>query len=205
MTTYVPGGADLIDIMGGGIPDDSARQWLAQKSEMVRSTLSTAGQVFFEKARSLYDIVSESQALQMLRNLKGRSDDVWSSNQISYLHTLEQLQTAGPIMQRWIMAEPELRTRYIDQTVDGYSDTYVNYHGDVVGDRHYDYRRVMTGVVQVEEDRDFIIQHFSDYMSEDEKELDFYQKIDILNTWDKVRHYLEEGGEDPTSVYGAQL
>lgn len=200
-------GADLIDVMAGGLPDDSAREWLNQKAGIARDMLTQTGQAFFNRARDLYQVVSESQTVQILRNLRSKQEDVWSSNQIQYLYRLEQLQTAGPVMQRWVMAQPDLRQRFLNQTVDGYGGQYVNYHGDAVGDAHYDYRRVVNGVVQVheDEDRDFVIKHYYDYMREDERELSIQQRLDILNTWDIVKHMLEEGDEDPTSTHGAQL
>lgn len=205
MSALFEGGADLIDIMGGGLPDESAKQWLGERAAQIRDTLTGTGQEFFNRARSLYNIVSESQAVQILRNIRSKSENVWSSNQILPLRSLEAIQTAGPIMQRWVMACPDVRERYLNQTLDGYSDTYVNYHNDLVGLAHFDYRRVMDGVVVVEEDKDYVFREFIDYMEEDEHYLTVPERIDILNTWDYVKHYLEDGDEDPTSLYGAQL
>jgi hypothetical protein len=207
MATYVQGGADLIDALGGGLPDESTKQWFAQHTQAVTQTLSATGQAFFERARTMYQTISESQALQMLRNLRNKMDDVWSGNKIQPLQTLAALQTAGPIMQRWVMAEPTLRARYLNQEVEGYGENYTNYHGDAVGESHFDYRRVMNGVVVVPEDdsKEFVLRHYYDPLSDDERELTLYEKIDILNTWDLVKSLLEEGGEDPTSQYGAML
>lgn len=206
MSAYVNAGTDLLDVMGGGIPDDSVKQWLMQKTSAVQGALSNTGQAFFNRAREMYQMVSETQALQMLRNLRGKSDSVWTSNHIQCLHTLAQLQTAGPIMQRWVMAQPDIRERYLNQTLEGYGESYTNYHGDAVGEHHFDYRRVMHGVVEVlDGERDFRIRHYFDYMGEEERDLTLHERLDILNTWDWVKHYLDEGGEDPTSPYGAQL
>lgn len=207
MATYVEGGADLIDAFGGGMLDDNTKEWFQHHAQTVQQTLTSTGQAFFNRAREMYQTVSESQALQMLRNLRTRADNVWTGNMIQPLRTLEALQTAGPVMQRWVMAEPTLRTRYLNQEVEGYDEQYVNYHGDAVGDAHYDYRRVMNGIVQIPEDEDteWVAKIYFDMMDEGERELTVHERLDILDSWDRVKHYLEEGGEDPTSLYGNQL
>lgn len=204
--TYVEGGADIIDALGGGFLDDSTKEWFAQQSQTITQTLGQAGQAFFNRARDMYQTVSESQALQMLRNLRARNENVWSSNMIQPLRTLESLQTAGPIMQRWVMAQPDLRSRYLNQEVEGYGDSYVNYHGDRVGVEHYDYRKVMNAMVVIPEDDDdsWVCRNFFEFV-EDDRELTVHERLDILDTWDLVKHYLEDGGEDPTSLYGNAL
>lgn len=202
------GGSDLIDIMAGGIPDQSAMHWLEQKSQALQGSISGIGQAFFDRARSMYNMVSESQAVQILRNLKSKSDSVWNTGRVQLLHRIQQIQTAGLIMQRWVMAQPDLRQRYLAQTVEGYGDSYVNYHGNAVAEAHYDYRRVMSDVVMIDEDdeeKDFVVNHYFDLLAEGEQELTPFQKVDILNTWDRVKYYLEQGDEDPTSQYGSLL
>lgn len=200
-------GVDLIDIMAGGVPDSSTQQWLRDRSHSIQNQLSQTGQQFFEKARNMYQVIDESRALQVLRNLMHKRNEAWVSNNIRAIETLEGLQTADPYMQRWIMAEPELRYRYLNQTVDGYSDSYVNHHGDAIKDDHYDYRRVMDGVVIVDDEDesiDFKVKHYYEF-EDDPIRLTIYEKKAILDVWALVRHYLDEGGEDPTSVTGAQL
>jgi len=206
MAVYVEGGGDLIDALGGGMLDSSTKEWFQHHSNTVRQTLSQTGQTFLDQARNLYQTISESQALQMLRNLRTKHDNVWSGNLIQPLRSLESLQTAGPVMQRWIMAEPTLRQRYLNQEVEGYDDQYINHHGDAVGRDHYDYRRVMNGIVETtNDDEDWVARIYIDDLEEGERELNFHEKLDILDTWDLVKHYLEEGDEDPTSPYGNPL
>lgn len=206
MAGYVHGGADLIDIMAGGRLDQNTSSWLAQQYETVTSTLSHTGQAFFSNLKDMYRTISESDAAQILRNLKGKSNQVWSNNQISAMETLTALQTAGPYMQRWIMAEPTVRKRYLNQQLDGYSGSYENFHGDRIAENHYDYRRVMDGVMVVPEDDDPVyVRHYYDMMGPDDRDLTSFEKRDILSTWSLVRHYMEQGDEDPTSPTGAQL
>lgn len=206
MAGYVAAGADLIDIMGGGELDNNTSSWLTQQYEQVTSVLSHTGQAFFNNLKDMYRIVSGSDAAQILRNIRGKAETIWSNNQIAALETLTALQTAGPYMQRWIMAEPTIRKRYLNQQLDGYSGSYENCQGDKIGDAQLDYRMVMNGVVVASDDadQDFFIRHYYDMLG-DESELKPFEQRDIISTWAKVRHFMEQGGEDPTSVTGAQL
>lgn len=204
MAQYVAGGADLIDIMAGGRPDVATQQWFSERRETLQNTLTNTSQAFFDRARDMYQTISESQAVQMLRNLKAKTENVWAGNQITELQTLEQLQTASPVMQRWVMAQPDLRKRYLNQSVEGYGDAYTNYHGAVFGSEHYDYRRVMHGVVETS-DTGWVAREYVDYMANDDVGLSRHERLDILNTWDLVKALMDEGGEDPSSPVGNQL
>ncbi|MBW6072775.1 hypothetical protein KZ856_38035, partial [Pseudomonas aeruginosa] len=119
-------------------------------------------------------------------------------------YTLEQLQTANPIMQRYIMAQERLRGMHLNNMVEGYADSYVNHHGDRVGERHYDYRRVMDEVLVVNDDHT-VVKQFYEEIPEGDKELSLYEKVDILRSWNLVNVALDENEMDPTSPVGNLL
>ena len=197
------GSGDIIDVFAGGHLSQSTTQWLSQRNESLMGTVTAAAQNFFQQAQSMYNMVSTSDAMMLLRNLTTKSENTWSFD-IVEARTLAEVQTANPFMQRWIMAQPDLRQRYLYQEVEGYGDSYVNYHGDAVGEAHHDYRRVMDGVVTHTE-KEFGYKHYHDLLGEGERELTVFEKVDVLRTWARVAHMLEEGDDDPTSVTGAKL
>lgn len=197
-------GNDLIDALGGGFVDEQTKNWMAQRNEGFYNALGAQAQQFFQQAQRLHQTISDSQAMQMLRNAKAKLDKFWVSNQIQALFGIEELQTASVTMQRWIMAEETLRRKYLNQEVDGYSKTYENLQGSTVGEQQYDWRRVMDGV-GILDGEDYILKRYQDIMLEGERDLTSFERMDILDTWARVRHYLEEGGEDPTSLYGNML
>lgn len=204
MAGYTAGGIDIIDIFAGGHLDSQAGGWLREQSTQMTQGISHTANQFFEQAREMYQVISQTDALQVLRNVKAKVNGLWGNNTIHAAVTLPQLQTAGPIMQRWIMALPELRTMYLNQEVEGYGDTYQNFHGHAVGAAHYDYRQVMTDIVVVDE-KSFGFTNYCEPQSPDDKPLTLHEKVDILATWNTVRHYLDIADEDPTSVCGAKL
>lgn len=207
MATYVPGGADLFDAYGGGLPDQESVAWLQQQQEKLYQTIPQTVSNFFQKSRDYFQVLSNTQAAQMMRNLRNKVEGIWSYNDVIPLLTLEQIQTASPIMQRYVMAQPDLRRRYLNQEVDGYSDTYVNHQGDTIGAAQYDYRQVMSGILELGagEHDDWVVNYYFEPMEAGEKELTLNQKVDVLRTWEHVKVLLEEGGEDPTSLYGNHL
>lgn len=203
MSGFSVSGGDIIDVFAGGHLSQSATQWLGQRNESILGTVTQAAQNFFQQAQTMYSMVSSSDAMMLLRNLKAKSENTWAFD-IVPIRSLVAMQTANPYMQRWIMAQPDLRQRYLNQEVEGYGESYVNHHGDAVGEAHYDYRRVMDGVV-THDATSFGYKHYHDLLGEGERELTVFEKVDILRTWNAVSKMLDEGEDDPTSVTGAML
>lgn len=203
MNGFAVSGGDIIDVFAGGHLDNNTMNWLENRNESVMQSVTGYARDFLQQAQTLYTMVSSSDAAMMLRNLKAKTEDSWNFD-IQTINSLVGLQTANPYMQRWIMAQPDLRQRYLHQEVEGYGESYVNHHGDAVGDRHFDYRRVMDGVLQHDEES-YGFKTYYDHLGESERELTVFEKVDVLRTWNTIQKYLDEGDEDPTSVIGAKL
>jgi hypothetical protein len=196
-------GADLLDICAGGHLDNETSSWLGERAEVLRSTISTQAAQFFDHAQSLYTMISSSDAIQALRNMTVRADNAWISNQIVYLDNTEQLQSASPLMQRYVMAEPQLRKMYLNNEVNGYGETYTNFHGNGIGQQHYDWRRVNCGIATITDEEVKFVNYVED--TKDDKELTVFEKVDILRVWNNVRTALDEHELDPTSAEGNLL
>ncbi len=201
---YQAHGVDLMDIACGGFLDSQTTNWLNQRSEALMSTVSATTQNWFNKARTFYTSISESDAIQALRNLSVKADVSWKGNNIHMCNSIEMVQTANPIMQRYIMAEPRLRDMYLNQSVEGYAGSYENHHGDALGVAHYDYRRVTDGIVMIQ-DEHAIVNEFYELIPDTDKELDIFQKADVIRTWNMVNRALDTAEMDPTSPIGNML
>jgi len=196
-------GVDLLDICAGGHLDMGTQSWLGDRSDALRATISTAAQGFFNQAASLYTMISTSDAVQALRNLTVKAENAWQSNTITYLNSIEQIQAAPIVMQRYIMAQEDLRKMYLNGEVSGYGETYENLHGDGVGAKHYDWRRVMDGIVTVQDEGFQYTQYVED--TRDDAELTVFEKVDILRTWNQIPDMLSAAEMDPTSPEGLML
>lgn len=196
-------GVDLLDICAGGHMDMNTQSWLGERSDALRATISTTASSFFNQAASLYTMISTSDAVQALRNMTVKADNAWQNNTISFLSNIEQIQCAPPIQQRYIMAQPDLRQMYLNGEVNGYGDMYENIHGNAVGQKHYDWRRVMDGMATVTNESVSYTNYVED--TRDDVELTVFEKVDMLRTWQIIPDMLSAAEMDPTSPEGLML
>lgn len=168
------------------------------------STLSDVGRNFMEASRAVYDKLNSSEAMRLAQAAIRAAKGLFHPNQIVPLETLEQLQNAQPIMQRWVMSCPEIRELYHAQRCNGYDGTYVDVSPAAIGEGDYNYRRVMDQVI-VETDDDWYVRIYSDDLLPGDRELTTMEKVDILSTWDIVRLFVNQNKDDPTNPWGGSL
>jgi hypothetical protein len=157
-----------------------------------------------ESAERLYNSAAVRHAKAAVRAIR----NVFQTDSIGYLPTLDQIQQANPRMVRYIMAEPTIRQLYQEQMCCGYGESYVDNHPGTLGKEHYDYRRVMNGVVNevVDPDGTTHLEHseFVELLLDEDRELEFHEKVGVIRTWDLVKLFVAEG-KDPTSPEGDDL
>ena len=113
-------------------------------------------------------------------------------NYVRELLEFNQLQEANLTMQRWIMAHSRVRELYLNNNIDGYSGSYVNIHGNTIGSKNYDYRRVMDGIL-VDNDPEYSwkVSFYDDELEIGDRELERFEKMQIINTWNAVDWMLD--------------
>lgn len=203
MATFIAGGADVLDAIGGGHLSQSVRGWLNESANAVINTLPQQGQAFIERWREANQVMSTDMSIALLSSLEQKSDNAWNTHAVRILDTIPSFQAAGPVMQRWVMAYPEVRERYLNNSLAGYHDEYVNYYGDVSGEQHYDYRRVMDGVGKLHNGH-YMKKQYHDVLGDDQA-LTVTQKHTIMKTWQMLQDHLEENDDDPTCQFGGKL
>lgn len=137
----------------------------------------------------------------IVQSLRNAGVDL-GENFIVELKTFEELQKANLTMQRWVMADPFVRQLYLDQNIDGYSQTYINTSGKYVGERDYHYQLVMSGVpVEVGDGRTLTkFYHAEEDLREGDRKLSHHDKIAIQRTWTNAREIAHELKFDFTCV-----
>lgn len=179
-------------------------QYLENQFTNISNTLTDAGRRFVETSRAIYQREHDVGLIAKAKALVRTAKNIFHPNTIVPLNTLEEIRSAQPIMQRYIMSFPELRKLYFSQRIDGYSDTYADVEPGRIGPGHYDYRRATNGMIMDEVDEDGHYRwRVSQYMEElryGDRELTFTEKADILSTWDVIKMYLDHA-VDPTNVY----
>lgn len=175
--------------------------------------LTQTGQAFMNQAQQVYNAVQQSDAVRLAKAAKRRLETMWSGNHIVELRDIGQMQNAPQVMQRFIMACPEIRDLYHKQLCDGYSDTYVDHNPGVIGEEHYDYRRVMDtmDIAGNCEQYDYRCINYDDPETSStvfamDGELIYMDRLAIVSTWDNIRAHLAAGlKEDPTSKFNTSL
>lgn len=200
----VYGGPEAWDALAYGEQNPLNISYFQNQVQNFGSTLTEMGKRFYSDAGDLYEKFNGSRAMTALRNVTKMAKTLFQPNIVKNLTTVDEMQIAPHVMQRWIMACPEVRTMYNKQQCDGYSDTYMDTSPGTIGETHYDYRRVMDGVVQ-ETDDGWRVKHFMDDLHDGDRELLHDEKVDILSTWDSLQYFMHPGLKDPTNPYGGSL
>ena len=141
-----------------------------------------------------YNFVTDKLVQYGIRNELSSAGVNYLDNYYNELLTWQALQEANPTMQRWVMSHPEVRQLYVDQNLDGYSDTYTNVFGKGVGKEDYNYRRATNGVIG----DDGYTLYFEDLLHGD-RELDHYEKDIIQNTFSAISWVLNNTEFDFTN------
>lgn len=188
-----------------GEKDPRTLSYLANQFTNVTNVLTEAGSSFMSNMKSIYDSFNGSEALRIARAARNKAASIFQYDGVCPLWEIGKIQNASITMQRWIMAEPSVRKKYFEQRVDGYSGTYVDANPGVIGSDHYDYRRVMDGMMVVDEDGQEHVTNYFDELKEGDKDLDITEKVDIISTWSIVADLLKYGKNDPTDSWDGKL
>lgn len=207
MALIIEGGEEHFNALLYPKPTQRVYDFISSQFQTVSSNLTEAGHKFAEYSRDLYENTVNSTAIRTAQAAIRRVNSLWQSDSIRSLTDIGSLQQAPVIMQRFIMAEPNIRRLYNNQQCEGYDNSYVDIHPGDIGENHYDYRRVMDGVVVVSDndDGEWESTTYFDELLPDDFELEFEEQIDILDSWDAAKILIKEGKDDPTSVWNSEL
>lgn len=206
MANVVDGDNNTFNLLAYGENNQGVMNYLNEQREMISSRLSDVGRQWYNSAADIYRQVDNSRAMQLLRAAERTINHYWDDDRVRYMNDIGTFQQAKPMMQRYIMADETVRSRYLQGQCSGFADTYVNYDGKDIGRTHYDYRRAVDGVVQTDEqDENWkVSMYFEDELEHDIK-LDRSQQADIASTWVNVRAAMKRNREDPTSAWNNPL
>ncbi len=200
MAQVVMGGVNGLDYLLNPNFNPINMQYFQNSINSISGRFNEVGTQFMSQAQQLYDKVYSSSAIQAARNMIKQFGNSLSNNEFVYpMKSLQDFKEASFVMQRWIMANPNIRELYHAQQCDGYSNTYIDMDPRDVGEFHYDYRRVMDGIVVDYKDGWEAVQYL-DTLREGDRDLTLDEQVDILDTWSILDAFIKKGKEDPTDI-----
>lgn len=197
----IEGGPDIFNAICYGEAHPNTRAFIENQFDQLGQTIGNLKDSFFANARQIYDQINSSDAARLARLAIQKVRGIFERDEVKPLFDLEKIQSACLTMQRFIMAEPTIRQMYHNQQCDGFSNSYVDTHPNQIGDDHYDYRRVMQGMI-VEDEEGYHHTTYLDEIYEGDRELTLEEQTDIINTWDIVKSFIQKNQDDPTSQFG---
>lgn len=199
------GGLDTFNSIIYGMPHQGTLNFLQNTLEQSTQMLTDTGRAFMTRAHDMYEKYSGETALRRMRAAGQAIASRWQTDIIKPLATIAQLQTAPPVMHRWLMAEPTIRNLYQRHRCDGYGHSYIDNHPGAIGEEHLDYRMVMDGIVEFDGDGGWYFTEYVDDLIDGDRELFAEEQFDILRSWEHLATAALQGGDDPTSVWNAEL
>lgn len=203
---------EMVDRIFSPHEDTGFRTYLRDRFEKTMDYLEKAStsvsKKFVERAKDIFEASNSFEALRRTRNAVRAASNIRKSSIIFEAVDIDDFRTAGFTMQRFLMADPVVRSKFHRQKIDGYSETYIDNHPNDVGIDHYDYRRVVDGVIREEKDENgdvqFIREVFYEELTEGDRDLDAVEQHAILDSWDIQRMFIE-AGIDSTNRLGGVL
>lgn len=178
-------------------PPPALSEYLYNNMQNVINTASNLSTSFIDNVKSMYNSVHSEAAKNFNSFIKYAVGEHLGDNTIIYIDR-PNIPNANPIMQQYIMAEPQLYDLYRRDLVYGYGETYRSLETGVENKDTVVYSNVMDGVVQYDDDGNGYRIHYTDSNYEITPEISRYDRLSILETWDNVKSLLADG-IDPTT------
>lgn len=205
MANFYTGGVDTFNALVYGEPHPNTVSFVEGMLAQPTAAIGSAGEAFMDRAREAYERFNGSEAMRVARAAARQVKSQWDRNIIRPLETIGEVQQSPYKMHRYMMAEPMVRQAYHRQQCDGYSHAYVDVAPGLVGHDHYDYRRVMDGIVQEDDQGGWYFDEYFDELDDGDRDLMFEEQFDILRSWNTLASAMMQGKDDPTSVWNAEL
>ena len=179
MATVIFGGEEVISHLSGGNASRGFLDYLGEMNERAGRFVSESANRFLERSQSLRERRDSSDIRRMARAIKERVNHFWQEDTIRSLTRVEDIQNAPRTMERWVMANPNVRTRVRQGILDGYNLSYEDEDTEATPERHIDYKRVMDGSWEDEH----YVQYWDERLEDEELKLSFQDKMAIKSTW----------------------
>ena len=181
--------APALDSMLYGNKSELINNYLVQQMQQIKPAFNEFSNRIYQNLQTSYNFINDKLVQYgILSELHQQGVQV-VDNYYMELNSFAALQNANLTMQRWVISHPQVKQMYLDQNIDGYSETYKNVFGGGVGEQDYNHRRIMEGVVQ-DTPNGFIIKNFIEDLLPGDRQPTHYEQVQMLHTYDAIDHIL---------------
>ena len=206
MATVITGGIDDFRALAYNTPSAEHYETFAAIGERYLNSLTTRAAERYENIREKFGNYSFSETRRRVRAVTRKVKRIFEADDVHELYEIGDFQHARSRMRRYVMSNPVVRQRYYSNRLEGYSDLYEDRYKGRIGEEDPLYRRVMSGVWQVDEDNNtYFEQYWEDEEMATEEPITQEEQLDVLSSWDRVLYLLNKMEEDPTSPYNQML
>lgn len=209
MAKILEGGRAALHALMYGDSHPGTTQYFESHRGQAFGSLTETAQRFMDNAVDRFGFMAQESTQRLIQDVRRTVNWAWHGDYIRPLRTVADLQMASPLMQRVVMAEPTIRQMYHRQQLAGYDGLYVDNQPGVVGHDHYDYQRVMHGILTESTDEEgneaFEFTEYLEHTQDGDRKLTFIDQLDCLRSWGSALAAIKARGKDPTSQYNASL
>lgn len=208
MAVFLDGGVDVFNALSFAQPSQKDIAFFNNNIQTLTQTIGQSGQQFFSGLQDRLQVLDFDHIREYAQAAARRIANYWQTDTIRPLESLVDLQFPPNQMIRWQMANPNVRELYHQDLCAGYGDKYVDLDPNVSGEYHPDYRVVMHGIEQTDDDGNLFWESFDETFDNPElsvNQLDHLDRVHVLMSWQQTDYYLSQQKEDPTSQYSGML
>ncbi len=203
----ISGDADDFTAAIGSLPSKRVIRGIEQMADRFDDLLSGSSRGFFERTRerTRERRLTVDRFKRKARAVRRATENLFRSDDIRLLDCIGDFQHAPSDQLRFLMAEPTIRKRYKANRCAGYDDRYIDVEPDMIGEDHYDYRVLYDGVARHHDDGTFGARFYPQELRHSNDELDFEDRVDLVLSNERLRWWMDQEDEDPTSRYNVTL
>lgn len=177
-------------------PDQRILNYLQNGINTAAAKFQETNTGFIDNARSLYENFNGSAVLNAAKAIVGTIDNHLNPDVILSLNE-ETIFNPMPVMQQYMMVQPDLWELNRNQMCSAYDGMYYNTEPNVKSyEDHTKYQEVMDGIMQIDEESDE--SYFITYSGSDMEDLHFMDQMSIMNSWSVASDLISQD-IDPSS------
>ena len=159
--------------------------------------LTQSGRQFMDTAKTHWNNwwadYNSNRAAALMQN----TQHYFEAERVRHFDNWEELRSASPRNQTYLMALPELAAAAEKQTIFGFNETYVNPYPELKPEDSPIYHAVNNGVVQFTDEGAY----YTNWIDSDKTQsLEFIEQTRVLDAWELARIALFQN-QDPTDPY----